>query len=171
MCGVNGRRFSALFKWNRIKWSKPMSLWSLTDRQSVFKRYDSKKHSWEFYPQNGSGITSLSPYVQGTCLRDMSPLDWTVLQFWTGVFLTPSQVYDTEQRPLLRCIRIMDPIMDLVNNQIMGWPREHLASGTVAIVARSTAPAYSLVRYKSVLFGWIHTIHIYIITVIVPSHK
>ena len=58
----------------------------------------------------------------------------SVLQFLTGVFLTPSQVYDTEQRPLLRCIRIMDPIMDLVNNQIMGRPREHLASGTVVYI-------------------------------------
>jgi len=44
MCGVNGRRFNALFKQNWIKWSKTMSLWSLTDQQSVFKRYHSKKH-------------------------------------------------------------------------------------------------------------------------------
>jgi len=48
MCGGNERRFIALFKYNRIKWYKTMFLWSLTDQQSVFKRYDSKKHLWEF---------------------------------------------------------------------------------------------------------------------------
>jgi len=31
-----------------------MSLWSLTDQQiSVYKRYHSKKHLLEIYPQNG----------------------------------------------------------------------------------------------------------------------
>jgi len=47
------RKCIALFKQNWIKWSKTMSLWSLIDQQSVLKRYHSKKHLWEFYPQNG----------------------------------------------------------------------------------------------------------------------
>jgi len=58
-----------------------MSLWSLTNQQREFKRYYSKKHLWEFYPQNGgenqlaqiwNEITSLSlsSYVLKTHSRE-----------------------------------------------------------------------------------------------------
>ena len=49
-----------------------MSAWSLTCQQIVFKSYNSSKHFWEFYPQDGgenqlaqirNEVTSLSPYV------------------------------------------------------------------------------------------------------------
>jgi len=39
---------------NKIESSdKTISLWSLTDQPSVFKRCHSKEHLWEFYPHNG----------------------------------------------------------------------------------------------------------------------
>jgi len=52
-----------------------MSVWSLTCQQSVFKRYHSDKHLWEFYLQDGgknqlawiwNEITSLTPCVLST---------------------------------------------------------------------------------------------------------
>jgi len=51
-----------------------MSIWWLTNQQSVFKRYQSDKRLSEFYLQDGgknklaqiwNEITSLSPYVGG----------------------------------------------------------------------------------------------------------
>jgi len=53
MCGVKQRRIIVLFKWNLIRWFMKMSLWSLSCQQSVFQRYHSEKHLWEFYPQHG----------------------------------------------------------------------------------------------------------------------
>jgi len=53
ICGVKGRRFIVIFHYNAIRWFIQMSVWSLTCRQSVFKRYHSGKHFSELYPQNG----------------------------------------------------------------------------------------------------------------------
>ena len=44
MCGVNGWRFTMLFKWNVNNQFQKMSAWSLTYRQGVFKRQQSSKH-------------------------------------------------------------------------------------------------------------------------------
>jgi len=53
MCGVKGRRVIVLFTYHSIRWFMKMSVWSLACQQSVFQRYHSEKHLWEFYPQDG----------------------------------------------------------------------------------------------------------------------
>ena len=60
MCGVKGRRFIVIFKWNSIHWFKKMSVWSLTCRKAYLSDHSSK-HFWEFYPQDG-GENQLALY-------------------------------------------------------------------------------------------------------------
>ena len=72
MCGANGRRFIVLFKQNGIKWSKTMSLRSLTDHTHTHmfngplsattrvSRYQQGKTIWILLEQetvSGSGIS------------------------------------------------------------------------------------------------------------------
>jgi len=60
-CGYNmayyvelrGKDFIVLFQYDTICWFIQMSVWSLTCRQSVFKRYHSSQHFSELYPQDG----------------------------------------------------------------------------------------------------------------------
>ena len=52
MCGVKGRRIIVLFK-QKFDPLVYENVWSLSCQQSVFQRYHSEKHLWEFYPQHG----------------------------------------------------------------------------------------------------------------------
>jgi len=50
VCEVKERRFIVLFKYYWINWSKTILLGSLTDQQSLFKRYHSTKRLWRRKP-------------------------------------------------------------------------------------------------------------------------
>ena len=52
MCGVKWRRIIVLFK-QKFDPLVYENVWSLSCQQSVFQRYHSEKHLWEFYPQHG----------------------------------------------------------------------------------------------------------------------
>jgi len=86
------------------------SLCSLTDQQSVFKRYNSKKHLWELYPQN-VGETSWHRY--GTKLRHCHPIyvrrvdlyAKAYLCRWGGVWLAASRRWSLLVRSMEQCQR------------------------------------------------------------------
>jgi len=99
-----------------------MSLWSLTDQQSVFKRYHSKKHLWEFYPQNGGEITLLSPYVYISCVLVIDMINAIKLKTKRYYLITPflfsfsSSQKEPQISPLFAIWRICQ-------NMLLGYSR------------------------------------------------